>query len=206
MKKLLSILILFTCFSYIYGQEDSLYSCGNLGEVIKKFNTYNRALERTLSNKYNDDFIIRYSVKPAFDPEYSFQIEEVNDKNYVLKTMEFKQNLWNTIYCDSTKTVDYNYEQKNLNPELKAQIYRLFEHVISSLTSRYYSGVGEGGITYNFYIKLNDTTIDCSETWSPTKNSTSYKLVQICEEVMKHASNDSIKKEDIVDKIEKFMK
>ena len=106
----------------------------------------------------------------------------------------------------NTKTVDYNYEQKNLNPELKAQIYRLFEHVISSLTSRYYFGVGEGGITYNFYIKLNDKTIDCSETWSPTKNSTSYKLVQICEEVMKHASNDSIKKEDIVDKIEKFMK
>ena len=198
MKRLIQTILVMFVVTNMYAQHNFLDPCIEI-ERIQKIKTYNAELDSKINAELSNNYLIRFIVKPAFSPEYAFQIEK-DSLHYVIKTLKFRNNLWNSKSWEAVK-VDYN--QTNLDSMVALNIDRLFNKITSSAIKRKTaSGMGEDGVTYNFYKMTSKGVINCGECWSPAKGTSLYKLVSICNSLSELKSNENTDFQDMIKRIE----
>ena len=165
-----------------YGQIDNISPCFDFGDMIPRIKEYNEDIEKVFISNFNHDFIIRLIAKPSFDPEYAFQIYQVEDSAFIIEAFEMKANLWNTRRPDSV-----NYYCRDIDIILEQAVKSLFQVIINSQT-KYGIVSGEDGVAYNFLHNTNEGT-KCAETWDLDSNSVLSEVIEIMDDLMQYAKD-----------------
>lgn len=188
-----------------FGQENRLFPCVDFSDEINQIKKYNGHLEEVLMNNFKEDYIVRFIAKPTCNPEYAFQIREIDTANFEITAIFFQENLWNTQSIDS---VIVEVRNRNINRKLALKIDALFNVFIDSLSDRNALGIGEDGISYIF-IRKSKNGVKCGETWSPNETSPLGELVYICKvltEYVKGEDVEVVKIQKIINKLYDIIK
>lgn len=182
------------------GQGVSISPCVHFGDEIPAIREYNEKLERLLSEGLNADYIVRFIAKPSIEPEYVFQIDEIDSSEFEISTLTLRSNLWNTKNVDSIFC-----KKREIKEDLVIEISTLFKILIGSVSAKNAYGVGEGGITYNFFYS-SEGTIRCGEVATHSKNSLLNEVIQVCDNLMQYAQGEDIKLRDLCHKVKFIIK
>lgn len=185
--------ISFICLTYQCCGQINLYPC-IFNSDIKKVQSYNGYLLKKIDSELDQNYLIRFIARPAFEPEYSFQIIKKSSCTYELQTLSFPINLWNTPDVDSTilNTV-------KLDSNLAQAIIKLFFKLTLDVSQNPIE-LGLDGTTYNFLYSL-DGEIKCAEVWSPKENSVLHKIVDVCEDVVEKSEDRDSSYFELFDRI-----
>jgi len=209
------ILIKTTCILILmgslnsFGQENRLSPCVDFGDEINQIKKYNRHLEEVLVNNFKEDYIVRFIAKPTSNPEYAFQIREIDTANFEITAVFFQENLWNTLWnTQSIDSVIVEVRNRNLNKKLALKIDALFNVFTKSLSDRNTLGIGEDDISYIF-IRKSKNGVKCGETLSPNEPSPLGELIYICNvltEYVKEEDVEVVKVQEIINKLYDIIK
>jgi len=184
----------------VCGQENFLNPCIDWGQVIKQIKAYDESFEKKLRLELNQDFMIRFIAKPAFSPEYAFQIEKVKNEEYKLIAILFQEKFWSAKNRDSINVDSFD---RIISFELASLLDILFKKATDSSSVRKYGIIaGIDGVNYYFYRRSESTEIKCGECWSPSKGTPLFELVNICDNIIQYAKRESIENNDINKRIE----
>jgi len=182
------------------GQGVPISPCVHFGDEIPAIAEYNEKLEGLLSESLNADYIVRFIAKPPLEPEYAFQISEIDSSVFEISTLTLSANLWNTKNVDSIFR-----EKREIKEVLVVEISTLFKILMGSVSAKNAYGVGEGGITYNLFYSLEGTII-CGEVSTPSNNSLLNEVIQVCDNLMQYAQGEDVKLNDLCHKVKLIIK
>ncbi len=192
-----------------FGQENRLFFCVDFGDEMNQIKKYNSHLEEVLMNNFKDDYILRFIAKPTSNPEYAFQISEIDTANFEITAVFFQENLWTTLWnTQSIDSVIVEMRNRNINKKLALKIDALFNVYTDSLSDGNALGIGEDDTSYIF-IRKSKNEVKCGETWSPNKSSPLGELIYICEiltEYVKGKDDELIKVQEMINKFNLIIK
>lgn len=127
--------------------------------------------------------VLKYVVRPSFEPEYVLQIDrgEANNKYYI-NVRRAKENIW---YAKDKSNVEVEKWRNSISTEDVELIKQLYRNAILKTQYVVRNTIGMDGTTYIF--TNNDMGLMSGQTWSPGKGSTMEKLVTISEAIMNEA-------------------
>jgi hypothetical protein len=198
-------IILFFIFQPIclFGQTDILRPCADFGKEIEQIRIYEKGINKVLLKGFNDKPIARYIVTPAFDPEYCFQLDKLDEKNYNLKVSYLRTNFW---YSENQDTINAILFERKISPKFAEKIRLMFEKALDSINYRPNILFGDDGIFYKFSQYNDNHEIICGETWSPGKVLKGYNLVSICDSIVEYVKTGKDNYDEILLQIEKLIK
>jgi hypothetical protein len=179
----------------MFGQRiDYLTSCTDWGKEIPQIKLYIKGLNKILLDNFSEKPLARYVVRPSFDPEYCFQIEQLEGNSYILKVTYLRTNYW---YLKNRDTINPVRVEKKISSEFAQNIGTLFEKALDSVDHR--PGIIEGidGVEYFLYKYSENRKISCGRTWSPSKGSKMYELIDICDRIVNYAKSEDNSLENI---------
>ena len=159
------------------------FPCVDLSESVPQIKVYNEDLEKIFISNFKQEFIVRFIAKPSFDPEYAFQIYQVDDSAFIIEAFEMKANLWYTRRTDSI-----NYYCRDIDTKLLQKIESLFKILINSAQNKSPFMAGLDGVNYNFLYNTNDV-IKCAETDYIDNNSIIDEIIQLTDTLMLYAKD-----------------
>ena len=181
MNKIAPILILFSFPFQVIGQGQSLNKCINRGALVPQIERYERDLYPKLLGHFNEYPLIRYVVLPAFDPEYAFQIEELDSTSLIIRANYFLTSFWDSHRRDTVFPI-----HASIKVDFKTgiQLSKLIQKELYDVDQKHYISGVQDGIDYFFYVYDRDKGLICGEINSPDKGTRLYDLVSICEQIM----------------------
>jgi len=181
MNKIAPILILFSLPFQVIGQGQSLNKCINRGALVPQIERYERDLYPKLLGHFNEYPLIRYVVLPAFDPEYAFQIEELDSTSLIIRANYFLTSFWDSHRRDTVFPI-----HASIKVDFKTgiQLSKLIQKELYDVDQKHYISGVQDGIDYFFYVYDRDKGLICGEINSPDKGTRLYDLVSICEQIM----------------------
>jgi len=181
MNKIAPILILFSLPFQVIGQGQSLNKCINRGALVPQIERYERDLYPKLLGHFNEYPLIRYVVLPAFDPEYAFQIEELDSTSHIIRANYFLTSFWDSHRRDTVFPI-----HASIKVDFKTgiQLSKLIQKELYDVDQKHYISGVQDGIDYFFYVYDRDKGLICGEINSPDKGTRLYDLVSICEQIM----------------------
>ncbi|AHW61868.1 hypothetical protein SAMN05444285_10787 [Draconibacterium orientale] len=191
------VLTTFLCF----GQKQHL-------EIAKDFNRYEGDLKEYYDNVfavlykgYSNKPIARYTSMPAFSNEYSFSIEKIDGKNYVVSN-SLSESYW---YAKNRKRVKLVSNKKELIKDLYSKIVDLFL-ILEEQTKRSEDDLmGFDGITYYFATTDINGQVKIGETWSPIDNTLLGRLVKTCDNIYALGNGKNISQMETLMEIEELL-
>lgn len=191
------VLSTFLCF----GQKQHL-------EPAKDFKQYEGVLKEyydkvfpLLYKGYSEKPIARYTSMPSFSNEYSFSVETIDGKNYVVSN-RLSENYW---YSKNKKRVKLISNKSELTKDLYLEIIALFKLLEEQTKKSEKDIMGFDGVTYYFTTTDKDGQIKIGETWSPDGNSVLGRLVKICDNLYSLGNQNDLSQADILRDIEKLL-
>ena len=201
MKKTTLILILILSSLFCFGQKAHL-------EPAKEFENYEGILKEYYDNvfpllyqNYSEKPIARYTSMPSFSNEYSFSIETMEDRKYVVSN-KLSTNYW---YSKNKKNVKLISNKAKLTENLYQKIIELFKLLDEHTKKSEDELIGFDGTTYYFATTNENEKVKIGETWSPNKKSQLGRLVSICDEIFSLGNGENISQSKIVKNIEKLI-
>lgn len=182
-KRVAAVLIILLNSIMSYGQMYQFFPCVDLSESVPQIKVYNEDLEKIFISNFKQEFIVRFIAKPSFDPEYAFQIYQVDDSAFIIEAFEMKANLWYTRRTDSI-----NYYCRDIDTKLLQKIESLFKILINSAQNKSPFMAGLDGVNYNFLYNTNDV-IKCAETDYIDNNSIIDEIIQLTDTLMLYAKD-----------------
>jgi hypothetical protein len=201
MKQTLLILTFVLTTSWGFGQTQHL-------EPAREFNLFQGDLKEYYDNvfpllykDYSDKPIARYTSMPSFSNEYSFSIEKIEGKNYVVSN-RMSENFW---YAKKRKKVKVITSKTELTNDLYLKIVDLFK-LLEEQTKKPEKDIrGSDGVIYYFATTDKNGQIKIGETWSPDDNSLLDRLVKICDNIYSLGNRNDLSQTDILRDIEKLL-
>lgn len=191
------ILTTFLCF----GQKQHL-------EPTKDFNQYEGILKEYYDNVfpllykgYSEKPIARYTSMPSFSNEYSFSIEIIDGKNYVVSN-KLSESYW---YSKNRKKVKLVSNKKELPNDLYLKIVDLFKLLEEQTKTPESDLMGLDGVTYYFATTDKNGQVKIGETWSPDDNSLLERLVKICDNIYSLGNGKNISQTETLKDIDKLL-
>lgn len=191
------VLTIFLCF----GQKQHL-------EPARDFNQYEGVLKEYYDNVfpllykgYSEKPIARYTSMPSFSNEYSFSVETIEDKNYVVSN-RMSENFW---YAKKRKKVKLISSKTELTNDLYLIIVDLFKLLEEQTKKRENDLMGFDGVTYYFATTDKNGQVKIGETWSPDDNSLLGRLVKICDNIYSLGNGKSISQMETLKDIDKLL-
>jgi len=181
MKNIVPVLILLSLPFQVIGQGQLLNKCIDRGASIPQIKRYENDLYPKLLDQFNEYPLVRYVVLPAFDPEYAFQIEELDSNSLMIKANYFITNFWDSHRRDTVFPI---HASRQVDFKTGIQLSKLIQKELYDVDQRDYIGGGLDGIDYFFYVYDKPKGIICGEIHSPNKGTRLYDLVSICEQIM----------------------
>ena len=201
MKQTLLILTFVLTTLLSFGQAQHL-------EPARDFNQYEGVLKEYYDNifpllykGYSEGPIARYTSMPSFSNEYSFSVETIEGKNYVVSNRT-SENFW---YAKNRKKVKLISNKTELTNDLYLKIVELFKLIEEQTKKPENDLMGLDGVTYYFSTTDKSGQIKIGETWSPDDNSLLGRLVKICDNIYSLGIGNNISQLDILVEIEKLI-
>lgn len=177
-------------------------------EPAKDFKQYEGDLKEYYDNvfpllykDYSDKPIARYTSMPSFSNEYSFSIEKIEGKNFVVSN-RMSENFW---YAKKRKKVKVITSKTELTNDLYLKIVDLFKLLEEQTKKPEKNITGFDGVTYYFATTDKNGQIKIGETWSPDDNSLLDRLVKICDNVYSLGNRNNVSQTDILRDIENLL-
>ena len=155
-------------------------------QAVKDFNQYPGVLKEyydsvfpLLYKGYSEKPIARYTSMPSFSNEYSFSIETIDGKNYVVSN-SLSESYWYAKNREEVKLVSNKTELAN---DLYFKIVDLFKLLEEQTKKSESILLGEDGITYYFATTDETGQVKIGETWSPNDKFLLGRLVKICDNI-----------------------
>lgn len=191
------VLTIFLCF----GQKQHL-------EPAKDFNLYEGVLKEYYNNVfsllykgYSDKPISRYTSMPSFSNEYSFSIETIEGKNYIMSN-RFSESYWDSEDRMAVKLISNKTE---LTDDLYLKIIELFKILEQQTKKTEYDLMGLDGVTYYFATTDKNEQVKIGETWSPRSYSLLGMLVEICDNIYSLGNGGNVSQIKILNDIDKLI-
>lgn len=191
------VLTTFLCF----GQKPHL-------EPVKDFKQYEGVLKEYYDNVfpllykgYSEKPIARYTSMPSFSNEYSFSVETIEGKNYVVSN-RLSESYW---YSKNKKKVKLISNKTEITNDLHLKIVDLFKLLEEQTKKPENDLMGLDGVTYYFSTTDKNGEIKIGETWSPAEKSLLGRLVKICDNIYSLGIGNNLSQSDILKEIEKLI-
>ena len=191
------ILTTFLCF----GQKEHL-------EPVKDFNQYEGVLKEYYDNVFpllykgfSEKPIARYTSMPSFSNEYSFSIETIDGKEYVVSN-RLSESYWYAKNRNKVKLISNKTELQN---DLYLKIVDLFKLLEEQTKKPESEMMGLDGVTYYFASTDKNGQIKIGETWSPDDNSLFGRLVKICDNIYSLGNGNNISQTETLKDIDKLI-
>lgn len=189
-------------------------------EPAKDFKQYKGVLKEyydsvfpLLYKGYSEKPIVRYTSMPSFSNEYSFSIETIEGKNYVVSN-RMSENYW---YAKNRMKVELVSNKTEFVNELYIKIVDLFklleeqtkkpEPVFKIIDGVTYEEkiMRADGVTYYFATTNKNGQVKIGETWSPYDNSLLRRLVEICDNIYSLGNGENISQTETLKDIDKLL-
>ena len=201
MKQTILILIFVVTTFLCFGQKQHL-------EPAKDFKQYEGVLKEYYDNVfpllykgYSEKPIARYTSMPSFSNEYSFSVETIEGKNYVVCN-RLSESYW---YSKNKKKVKLISNKTELTNYLYLKIIDLFKLLEEQTKKSEDDLMGLDGVTYYFATTDKNGEIKIGETWSPNDNSLLGRLVKICDNISSLGNGNNLSQTDIIKDIDKLL-
>jgi hypothetical protein len=201
MKQTISILIFVLTTFLSFGQEVHLKPAREFSKYEGKLKEYYDNVFPLLYKGFSEKPIARYTSMPSFSNEYSFSIETIEGKNYVVSN-KLTESYW---YAKNKKNVKLISSKKELNNKLYLKIVDLFEILTEQTRKVENELLGGDGTTYYFAKTDKNEQIKIGETWSPDENSLLDRLVKISDDIYSLGNRESKSQIKILKKIDKLI-
>ncbi|HPS31578.1 MAG TPA: hypothetical protein PLZ43_15085 [bacterium] len=201
-KQIVLILTLVLTTSLCYGREEHLEPAQDFkqhGGILKEY--YDNVFP-LLYKGYSEKPTARYTAIPSFSNEYSFSIETIKGKKYIVSN-RLSENYW---YAKNKKKVTLISSKTELTNDLYFKIVDLFKLLEKQTKNSKNSTVGLDGITFYFTTTNTDGQIKTGETWSPSSNSPIGKLIKFCDDIYAIGIGKNISQTEILKDANKLIK
>ena len=194
---LVFILTTFLCF----GQKEHL-------EPAKDFSQYEGVLKEYYDNVFpllykgfSKKPSARYTSMPSFSNEYSFSIETIDGKQYVVSN-RLSESYWYAKNRNKVKLISNKTELQN---DLYLKIVDLFKLLEEQTKKPESDMMGLDGVTYYFATTNKNGQVKTGETWSPNDNSLLDRLVKICDNIYSLGNGNNISQTELLKDIDKLI-
>ena len=201
MRQAILILVLVLTTFLCFGQKQHL-------EPANDFNQYKGVLKEYYDNVfpllykgYSEKPIARYTAIQSFSNEYSFSIEPIEGKNYVMSN-RFSENYW---YAENRNKVKLISSRAELTNDLYLRIVDLFILLKEQTKKPENELMGVDGVTYYFATTDKNGQVKIGETWSPGNNSLLGRLVKICDNIYSLGNGKNISQTETLKDIDKLL-
>jgi hypothetical protein len=152
---------------------------------------------------YSEKPIAIYTSMPSFSNEYSFSIETIEGKNYVVSN-RMSESYW---YAKNRKKVEIVSNKTELVNELYLKIVDLFKLLEEQTKKpeRDLNLMRADGVTYYFATTNKNGQVKIGETWSPDDNSLLGRLVKICDNIYSLGNGENISQTETLKDIDKLL-
>lgn len=150
---------------------------------------------------YSEKPIARYTSLPSFFNEYSFSIETIEGKKYVMSN-RLSEIYWDQKNRRKTKLIS---SKKELTNELFIRIVELFKILEEQTEKPEYDLNGLDGVIYYFATTDKNGTVKIGQTWSPIENSLLGRLIKVCDNIYSLGIRNDISQMDILKDIDKLL-
>ena len=191
---LIFLLTTFLCF----GKNEHL-------EPAKDFSMYEGVLKEYYDNifpllysAFSEKPYARYTSMPSFSAEYTFSVEKIEEKNYIISN-KLSESFWYAGY-DKKGKIDNKRRSRvkvrtiktEITDDLYLKIGELFELLANQTKVSEKDWLGFDGVTYYFATTDKNGEIKIGGTWSPNEKSLLGRLVKICDNLYSVGIGDSI--------------
>ena len=201
MRKTILVFIYVLTTILCFGQKQHL-------EPAKDFEQYEGDLKEYYDNVfpllyegYTEKPTARYTSMPSFSSEYSFSIEIIEGKNYVVSN-RLSESYW---YAKNRKRVKLISNKTELTNDLYLKIIDLFKLIEEKTKKPGNELMGRDGVTYYFATTDNNGTIKIGETWSPDDKSLLGNLIKICDNIYSLGNGRGESQTDILNNLDKLL-
>ena len=177
-------------------------------EPVRDFKQYEGVLKEYYDNVfpllykgYTEKPIARYTSMPSFSMEYSFSLETIDGKNYIVSN-RMSENFW---YAKKRKKVKLISNKTLLSNDLHIKIVELFKIIEQQTKKPEEEVMGLDGVTYYFATTDKNGLVKTGETWSPDDNSLLAKLVSICDNIYSLRNGNKMSQIEISQNIDKLI-
>ena len=213
MRQAISTLTFVLATLFCFGQKQHL-------EPAKDFKQYEGVLKDYYDNVfpllykgYSEKPIARYTSMPSFSNQYSFSIETIEGKNYVVSN-RMSENYW---YAKNRKKVELVSNKTELVNEFYLKIVDLLklleeqtkkpEPVFKIIDGVTYEEkiMRADGVTYYFATTNKNGQVKIGETWSPNDSSLLGRLVKVCDNIYSLGNGENISQTEIMKDTDKLL-
>lgn len=201
MKKTILILTFIFITFLSFGQKQHL-------EPVRDFKKYDGVLKEYYDNVfpllykgYSEKPIAIYTSMPSFSNEYSFSIERIEGRSYVVSN-RLSENYW---YAKNKKKVRLISNKTELTNDLYLKVVDLFELLEEQTKEPEDNLMGLDGVTYYFTTTDKNGEVKIGETWSPGEGSSFGRLVEICDNIYSLGVGNNLSQLDISKSIDKLL-
>ena len=205
MRQTILILNLVLTTILCFGQKQHLEPARDFKQYEGVLKDYYDNVFPLLYKGYSEKPIARYTSMPSFSYEYSFSIETIEGKNYVVSN-RMSENYW---YAKNRKKVELVSNKTELVNELYLKIVDLFklleEQTKEPERDLNKISVNVDGVTYYFATTNKNGQVKIGETWSPNDNSLLGRLVKICDNIYSLGNGGNISQTETLKDIDKLL-
>ncbi|GAB5465207.1 MAG: hypothetical protein Kapaf2KO_06430 [Candidatus Kapaibacteriales bacterium] len=197
MKLFLSILFLILSANISSGHDQHLIPARGFdknGDFLEKYYTDVFSL---LNKDYSKKPIARYTSIPSFSIEYSFSVELINDKKYIVSNT-FTESYF--LAKDKTKVKRIS-NKAEINDDLYNKIVELFQLLAEQTEEQEDMILGQDGTTYYFTTTDVNGNIKNGETWSPENFSLLGRLTLVCDRIYKYGNGADWSQKELIENI-----
>ena len=190
---ILALAFFFTTFLCL-GQERNSKPGRDFNQFEGILKEYYDKVFPLLYEGFSEEPIARYTSMPSFSNEYSFSIETIDNKEYVVSN-RLSENYWYAKDRNKVKLISNKTEVHN---DLYLKIVDLFMILTEQTKMPESETIGFDGVTYYFSSTNKNGKIVTGETWSPNEDSLLGRLVKICDNIYSFGYGDNICQKEIL--------
>lgn len=201
MKQTILILTFVLTTFLCIGQKQHLEPAKDFKQYKGILKVYYDNVFPLLYKGYSENPIARYTSMPSFSNEYSFSVETIEGKNYVVSN-RLSESYW---YAENKTEVKLISNKTELTNDLCIKIVDLFRLLEEQTKKPEDDLMGFDGVTYYFATTNKNGEIKIGETWSPNEKSLLGRLVKICNNVYSLGNGNNLSQSDISNEIDKLI-
>jgi len=197
-----TLIITFILMSFLcLGQKEHLEPAKDFKEYEFMLKDYYDNVFPLLYKGYSEKPIARYTSMPSFNIEYSFSIEIIESKLYIVSN-SLSENYWYSANRNQVKSISSKAEIDN---NLFSRVGKLFQ-ILNEQTRKYKKdSAGCDGVTYYFTTTDVNGQIKIGKTWSPPNNSMLHRLIKICDNLYFLGNGKNVSRTAILEEVNKLI-
>ena len=202
MRRTILIVSFISATFVCWGQSQYLEPVKDFKEYEGDLKAYYDSVFPLLYKGFSEKPTARFTSMPSFSSEYSFSIETIDGKSYVVSN-SLSESYW---YAKNKKNVKVISNKAELIRDLYLKVVDLFALLAEQTKTPANDLMRLDGVTYYFATTGKDGQIKIGETWSPGDKSLLGRLIKICNKLYSVGKRNKISQTDLLNEVDKLLK